>query len=206
MAPSNFGRKMFSYKGLTLMTAPLAVLVAAGAVMGASANLSAQTSNDGNSWSTPAALALSMNNDKVAALFGAENIAPGYSESHCITVTNTSPVSTTIKTYGANFDPTLLGNTMTVGIVEGSGGTDNAGSGSGDHCTDFVPSGAPAVYNGSMSGFAASTDYTTGFGSKVLAPNESVQYKITAGLPGATDPATVEEMNAALSFVWEIQE
>lgn len=205
MAPSNFGRKMFSYKGLTLMTAPLAVLVAAGAVMGASANLSAQTSNDGNSWSTPAALTLNVSNSATQAMFDVSNIAPGYSESHCITITNDSPVNTTLKTYSADFIANALGNAMTVGIVEGSGGTDDAGIGAGDHCTGFTPAAVPAVYNGTMSGFAGATDYASGLGSKVLAPGASVQYKVTSGLPSATDPATVEEMSTGISFKWEIQ-
>lgn len=206
MAPSNFGRKMFSYKGLTLMTAPLAVLIAAGAVMGASANLSAQTSNDGNSWSTPAKLALGVSTDTTTAMFTASNIAPGYSESHCITITNDSPVAATLKTYSANFEPTVLGNAMTINVVSGSGGIDDAGIGSADHCESFVPDTAPAVFDGMMSGFAASTDYATGLGTKVLAADESVQYKITVGLPSATDPASVEEMRTGINFKWEIQD
>lgn len=206
MARSKFGRKMLSYKGLTLMTAPVAVLVAAGAVMGASANLNAETSNDNNSWSTPAALTLDVSNDSAGAMFSAGNIAPGYAESHCITITNNSPVATTLRTYSANFDQSVLGNTMTVGIVAGSGGTDDSGIGSGDHCTGFTPAAvSPTVYNGTMSGFAAKTDYASGIGDKALAPGESIQYKVTAGLPAATDPATVEAMSAAIDFKWEIQ-
>lgn len=206
MAPSNFGRKMFSYKGLTLMTAPLAVLVAAGAVMGASANLSAQTSNDGNSWSTPAKLALGVSTDTTSAMFTATDISPGYSESHCITITNDSPVATTLKTYSANFEPTTLGNAMTINVVEGSGGVDDAGIGSADHCDSFVPDAAPAVFDGTMSSFAASTDYATGLGSKLLSADQSVQYKITVSLPGTIDPATVEEMRTGINFKWEIQD
>jgi hypothetical protein len=139
-------------------------------------------------------------------MFAAEDIAPGYAESHCITITNDSPVDTTIKTYSANFDPSLLGNTMTVGIVAGTGGVDDAGSGAGDHCTGFVADAvSPTVYNGTMSGFAASTDYATGLGSKLIPAGQSVTYKVTAGLPGATDPVSVEGMTAAIDFKWEIQ-
>jgi hypothetical protein len=206
MALSKFGRKMFSYKGLTLMTAPLAVLVAAGAVMGASATLQAETSNDGNTWSTPNKLTLDVGNSAADAMFNVGNIAPGYTESHCITITNYSTVSAELRTYSADFDPSVLGNTMTVGIVAGSGGVDDDGNGAGDHCTGFTPAAvSPTVYNGTMSGFAANTDFATGLGSKTLASNESITYKITAGLPGATDPAAVEEMSTGLSFKWEIQ-
>lgn len=205
MALSKFGRKMFSYKGLTLMTAPLAVVVAAGAVMGSSAALNASTSNDGNTWAAPAALTLDVGNSATGAMFAAENVNPGYSESHCITITNRSTVPVTLKTYSASFDPSALGNAMTVGIVAGSGGTDDAGTGVGDHCTGFTPAAvSPTVYNGTMSGFAAADSYANGLGSKALAPDESVTYKVTAGLPGATDPASVEGLTAALDFKWEI--
>lgn len=206
MALSKFGRKMFSYKGLTLMTAPLAVVVAAGAVMGASATLTAETSNDGNTWSTPAKLTLDVGNNANAAMFNVGNIAPGYTESHCITITNFSTVDAELRTYSADFDPSVLGNTMTVGIVAGSGGTDDGVNAPGDHCTGFTPAAvSPTVYSGTMSGFAAKTNFAAGVGSKTLASNESITYKVTAGLPAATDPATVEEMSTGISFKWEIQ-
>lgn len=207
MAFSNFGRKMFSYKGLTLMTAPLAVLIATGAVMGASANLSAQTSNGGNSWAT-ASTELSLGNtNEASAMFSATDIPAGYSETRCITIKNTSPIAATIKGYGSTYESSPLSDAMTINVTQGAGGVDDGLDGAGNHCTGFTPDVSNSVvYNSSLSGYAQN-DYSTGFGAKVLAPGASVSYRVTTGLPvGADVTVALAGTTASMDFIWEIQD
>lgn len=188
------------------MTAPLAVLIAAGTVMGASANLSAISDSAGNSWAT-ASTELSLDNSTFGtAAFTAEDMAAGYTETHCITLTNTSPVPATIKTWGTNpTGSTVLSDALAVNIVTGTGGVEDGTSGPGNHCTDFVADVAPAVYNGTLTGYKQ-TDYSTGFGSKLLGIGESVQYQVTTSLAGDADVAGVlSGLTTGMDLRWEIQ-
>lgn len=206
MALSTFARKMLTYKGLTLLTAPLAVVIAAGAVMGSSAALSGTTENSGNTWAT-ASTQLSLGNSNTAsAMFNAQGITGGYTETHCITITNTSPQAATVKAFGTN----LMGNTalsdlLVLNVDSGTAGTDDGLTGAGDHCTNFVNDAAPAIYNGALTGYAQD-DYSTAFGAKTLAVNESVTYKVTTNLPAGTNTSgPLEGIATGIDFTWEIQ-
>jgi hypothetical protein len=201
MALSQFGRKMFSYKGLTLLTAPAAVLVAAGVVMGSSAGLTAHTDNKGSTWNTDA-YSINVQNDTVQALFTADKIRDGYSETHCITLKNTSEIPATFTTYGTDTNTSALTDAMQVKIVTGSGGTEDGGTGGTDHCAGFVADANPAPFEGSMSDYAASN---ARFGSDVVPVNGDIQYQVTVSLPNGSDAEGVlANQAAALTLNWEV--
>lgn len=206
MALSNFGRKMFSYKGLTLMTAPVAVVIAAGSIMGASAALSANTDNAGNSWATASTQLSLDNSNSTSALFTAVDMAAGYTETHCITITNTSPIPATIKAWGTNPQgSTVLSDELALNVVTGTGGVEDGLTGAGDHCAGFIADAVPAVYSGALTNYAQ-PDYSTGFGSKVLAVGESVQYQVTTSLPQNADVfGALSELSTGMDFRWEVQ-
>lgn len=211
MAPSNFGRKMLSYKGLTLMTAPLAVLVAAGTVMGASAALNVSSDNSGNSWKT-ASTELTLDNSNTAtAMFNAVDIPAGYTETHCITLTNSSPIPATIKAFGTGLAYSALSDELALTVEKGTAGTDDGLPGDGDHCTGFVADATPSVFAGTLTDYAetagAENSYGSGFGAKTLAVDESVTYRVTTSLPGDADVAgALNGLSTGVDFTFEIAE
>ena len=178
---------------------PAAVIVSGLLVFGGStAAFSGTTSNEGNTWS---AGSIQLTNNQASALFTASNIAPGYSETHCITINSTSTIPTNLKMYAANVTGTgttdTLDANLNVTVTPGVGGTDS-------DCTGFTASG-PAAFSGDLKSFGAtSKDYSTGVGSVALPASASAQYQITVGLPSSA-PNSLQGTTAGASFVWEAQ-
>lgn len=180
---------------LNALALPAAILIGAAFVVGESAAaFTGQTTNPGNSW-TSGTVALTDNH--AAALFNASNIVPGYTESHCITVSSSSTVQTALQFYAEQTANTKqLAEHLELVVNTGSGGTDGATS-----CTGFILS--EGLYAGTLAGLA--TDHgTVGTALAVaapLAPAGTRQFMITASFP-VTAPNAVEAGTAGMTFNW----
>ena len=199
-------RNAFTAKNRLFAAGFLALALPAGLMLGASnAAFSGTTQNPGNTWD---AANIELTNNHASALFAPTNITPGYHEEHCITITSTSTTDVDVKFYAESIIPSLLADNITLNVLEGSGGTNVDGvSGAPGSCTGFVPdAGAVAspVYDGTISGLSALSDYSTGGGVANLAAAGSKQYKITADLPSGA-PGTLEGLSTGVTFVWEAQ-
>lgn len=175
--------------------ATAAVALASAFVLpGSYAAFSGTTSNTGNTWT---AGTVNLTNNRATAMFTASNIAPGYTESHCITVSTTSSMATILSFYAAQGANTNgLADNLTLKVDAGSGGTDYASS-----CTGFTT--AQTLYSGTMSGLS-STHGTAGTAIDVtnqLPANGSQQFMITATLP-SNAPSSVQSGQAGMDFTW----
>ncbi|HEX9089075.1 MAG TPA: hypothetical protein VF867_16275 [Arthrobacter sp.] len=176
------------------MLTAAAALASAVVVPASFAAFSGTTANPGNTWS---AGSVNLTNNKATAMFTASSIAPGYTESHCITVSTTSTIATVLSFYavqGANTNG--LADNLTLNVAAGSGGTDGASS-----CTGFVS--AQSLYSGTMTGLS-SAHGTAGTAFDVttqLAASGSQQFMITATLPSSA-PNTVQSGTAGMDFNW----
>lgn len=197
-------KSLMTVKNLGIAMMPVA-FVASGVlfVNSSTAAFSAQTVNEVDTWTSGK---VSLANDHASALFAPTGIKPGYTESHCITVTSNSDIPVTVKMYSKNVTSNVLSSNLQVNITEGSGGVNTDGvNGSPGSCSGFTPDGTVGnVYSGTLDGFAVKSNFATAGGSAVLAPNGSKQYKITVSLPDTTDN-TVQAKTASASFVWEAQ-
>lgn len=196
------------YKALGLLTVPAAIVLTGALVTGASASFSGVTNNGPQQWS---AGTVALTNNHAAALFSTTNITPGYTETHCITVTSTATVPTQLKMYTSAVSSTgpvgapLLSSHLTVQVMEGSGGTNTDGPTGG--CTGFVPAAGQSTaptFNGTLATFATNSSYANGVGNFVLPAGGSRQYQITVALPNST-PNTLQGTTAGATFIWEAQ-
>lgn len=191
---------------LTLLSIPLAVVLAAGAVWHASyAAFSASTRNAGNGWST-GTVNLS-NDDSGTARFNVSNLVPGQTDTKCIKVTATTTVPGTVKLYLLNFVPSPQGleNYIKLTVTSGSGG--NFGS-----CTGFVGASNLLANQTLAAAAAARSSYANGTGAWTTAGNpagESMTYQFTWTLD--TPGLTQEQLNAlqgahtGVDLGWELQ-
>jgi hypothetical protein len=196
----NLNKRSIIGKGLSLATLKVSALVVAplltaGLVIGAStAAFTGYFGQPGNSWS---AGTVALTGDKATAQFAANNIVPGYTESHCITLTSNSSVSTALQFYGSQTaDTNQLAENLQLTVVTGSGGTDGSSS-----CTGFTVD--QTVYNGSLAGLG-SAHGTPGNAVGITKPmpaNGTQQFMITATLPPSTGDAQ-QGGSAAMDFNW----
>ena len=204
MEAFNRFKNLMTVKNIGLAMMPVA-FVASGVVFvnASSAAFSAETTNEVDTWTSGK---VSLTNDHATALFAPTGIKPGYTESHCLTVTSTSDIPVTVKMYSKNITPGVLASNLLINITEGSNGTNVDGvNGAPGSCTGFTPDGSAGnVYSGTLDGFAAKSNFANAGGSALLAPNGSKQYKITVTLPDTADN-TVQAKTANASFVWEAQ-
>ncbi len=159
---------------------------------------SATTENPGNTWSS-GSLTLG-DSDSGMALFTAENLVPGSTETQCIRVTSTASAPSSVELYGAGLtDSKDLGDWLDLDVTQGTG---NATGGS---CADFSPLGSGAsVYSGTVSGFTA-TGFSNGYGNWAPAAGNASRtfmftYEVNSSAPDSTQGGT-----AGLTFVWEAQ-
>lgn len=212
MSPlSNLGTKLKEvsiYKALGLLTVPAAIVLTGVLVTGASASFSGVTNNGPQSWS---AGTVSLTNNHASALFSADKITPGYSETHCITVASTATVPTQLKMYTSAVSSTgpvgapLLSSHLTVEVLEGSGGTNTDGPNGG--CAGFVPAPGQATaptFTGTLAAFGSKTSFANGVGNFALSAGGSRQYQVKVALP-ADAPNTLQGTVAGATFVWEAQ-
>jgi hypothetical protein len=202
MTASSVLKNMLSVKKLGMIFAPIA-LVATGAfvVNQSSAAFSATTANDADTWAAGSVL---LSNNHATALFTPTGIAPGYTESHCITITSDSDIPVNLKMYSKNLVAGPLAANLQVNIAEGTGGVNTDGvNGKAGSCTGFTASNAN-VFNGTIQSFGELTNYANGTPASVVAPKASKQYQITVSLPlGA--PNSLQGTKTGVSFAWEAQ-
>ena len=177
------------------LAVPAALIVGATLVVGGSnAAFTGATANPGNSWTSGT---VALTNDHGSALFSAVNVVPGYTESHCITVSSTANAQTALQFYAEQTANTKqLAENIDLTVQAGSGGTDGVSS-----CTGFVQ--AQELFTGKLSGLAAANG-TLGTALNVTAPLAaagSQQFKITASLPAST-PNAQQGGTAGVTFNW----
>ena len=201
-------RKVLKPKVIAAVVVPSAAFLISGALVfgGSTAAFSGTTSNAGNSWS---AGTVALTDNHASALFSANGITPGYSETHCVTVTSTATVPTVLKMYTSAVTstgtPTTLAANLNVQVQEGSGGTNTDGQTGG--CTGFVPAAGQAStpdFSGTLAAFAGASSYASGVGSFNLPAAGSRQYQITVSLPSGVSNA-LQGTTAGATFQWEAQ-
>ena len=158
------------------------------------------TTNPGNSWS--AGSVVLTDDDSGSAMFTPTGMKPGSTGTHCIAVTSTGNLASTVKLYGATYSTTnSLATYLDVTVTQGTGGTFAS-------CTGFTPLGSgSSVYSGTLAAFAAaSTNFATGQGS--WAPTGSGSdtrvFQFVYTLQSAT-PNSAQGGTAAIGFTWEAQ-
>ncbi len=159
---------------------------------------SATTENPGNTWSS-GSLTLG-DSDSGEALFSAENLVPGETETRCITVTSSASSPSSVTLYGAGLTDTKnLGDWLDLSVTQGTG------SSTGGSCDDFSPLGSgSSVYSGPVSGFTA-TSFADGYGDWApAAGNTSRTFEFTYTVNEAA-PDSTQGGTAGITFVWEAQ-
>ena len=202
----SFLKKLLSFKVLAVLSFPVALLISGGMVLqGSTAAFSGVTNGGPEAWD---AGKVTLTNNHASALFAAGTITPGYSETHCITITSTANVASTLKMYTSAVSSTgtpTLSSFLNVQVVEGSGGTNTDGANGG--CAGFVPDSGQntnPTFSGTLASFANNNSYSTGVGNRSLAAGGSQQYKITVSLPSSA-PNSLQGTTAGATFVWETQ-
>jgi hypothetical protein len=201
-------KNVSAYKALGLLTIPAAIVLTGVVVASSSASFSGVTNNGPQSWS---AGTVALTNNEGSALFSANNITPGYSETHCITVSSTASVPTQLKMYTSAVSATgpvdapLLSANLDVKVMEGSGGVNTPGQAGG--CAGFIPDTGQVeapTFTGTLASFANNTSFDTGVGNFALPAGGSRQYQVTVNLP-ASAPNSLQGTTAGATFMWEAQ-
>lgn len=197
MSTSFIASKLLSTKSFGVLAAVAAVVVSGSFVMdGSTAAFSGTSSND----ATLKSGTVMLTNDHAAALFNATNLIPGYSETHCITLTSASSVPTTLQMYADTSadSPSALDSALVLSVVEGSGGTNTDGTPGG--CAGFTQTGP--MFNGTLTDFKAHNSYANGISGYNLPASGSRQFQITITLP-STEGNSVQGLTSKAKFVWE---
>ncbi|MFJ3382647.1 MULTISPECIES: hypothetical protein [unclassified Curtobacterium] len=175
---------------------PLAV-VASGAVIATAsyAAFSATTENAANSWRT-GAVSLS-DDDRGVALFSADDLVPGSSDSNCITVTSTTTNPAEVRLYtAAQSDEDTIGQHLQMTVERGTLAT------AGD-CTTFT--GASTVHDGTLAELLAAGSFGDGVDDwKPATGTSSTTYRFSYALDADT-PNTAQDSEVGTTFVWEAQ-
>lgn len=188
---------------------PAALLVSGLAVSQASYSaFSATTAGPINNWK---AGTVKLADSAAGAVFNATGaLAPGNTETKCITVAYEGSLASTVKLYAKDFNtpaPAIdISPWINLVITEGDlvGGTGDPGD-----CTGFTPlTPAPAPFQNTLQVFGATT-FANGVGTWQPAgasPETPVKrtYKIDYTVNGDT-PAEAQGGTASVSFTWEAQ-
>ncbi|PZE81080.1 hypothetical protein [Curtobacterium sp. MCBD17_032] len=170
---------------------PLAVVLS-GTVIGTAsyAAFSDSTENAGNTWAS-GKVELT-DDDAGVALFDATGIAPGQSETKCLTVTSASTVDSTVTMYVKDSSTASpLSDQLQMTVSTAAAGTDCA-------ATSFTPD-----FSGSLSQLMQKTDHGAGIGGWDTGTTTSSHVvKIGWELPTTADN-TAQDATAATTFVWE---
>lgn len=159
-------------------------VLTSGAVLGVSAAaFTGYVGQPNNSWT---AGTMALVSDKATAQFVANDIVPGYTESHCINITSNSTVPSTLQFYASESNIVgNLGDNMLITVEAGSGGTDGAKSCTGFTSEETLFSGTVTALNAANGTAEQAVNVT-----KPLAANGTQQFKITATLPDSTTNAS----------------
>lgn len=198
-------RKRRARKIAAFSAAPLAILIAGGAVWQSSyAAFSATTRNSGSSWSS-GQVALT-DDDNGQAAFTVENLVPGQTGSKCIVVTSSSTVAGEVRTYLQNLAPSAqkLEDHLKMTLDIGTGGSFN-------DCTGFTVTGTPIAAQPLSTLAVANGDFANGGTSWETAgtPGESKSYRATwtfdtTGMSQSEIDA-LQGARTSVDMVWELQ-
>lgn len=161
---------------------------------------SAQTASPASNWNA-GTVALS-DDDSNTALFTANNLKPGSSDTKCIAVTSTGSLPSAVKLYGTNPTTTKdLASNISLTITQGTAGSFGS-------CSTFKPltSGA-TVYSGTLADFGASaSSFATGKGdwAPTGSASETRVFQVSYTL-NANTPNTAQGGTASLGLTWEAQ-
>lgn len=176
-------------------TLPVSALVAVSMIMIGSQTAFSETTDNAGISGTAGTVALT--NNKAAAMFAASGVGPGYTESHCVTVTSAATEPTVLSFYVTQGpDTNHLGDYMNLKVEAGSGGIDV-----GQDCTGFVS--AQTLHNGILKalGDSRGSAQTAIDIEAPLAAGGAQQFKITATLP-SNAPSGVQGGTAGMDFKW----
>ncbi len=183
--------------------APVAGLLAAGLLVwqGSYAAFSATTDNAGNSW---AAGSVKLRNDGAGGSFAVSStpaaftvaaIKPGDSGAKCIVVESTADIGNLVKLETANVSSNALSGAMTMKIDFAAGQFAN--------CASF-PASPTNVYNSTLSGLAAATNWSNGLGNWSAGTGTKYgTYRFSWALPGGATAGMGQ--TATADFIWEQQ-
>lgn len=181
---------------LTALVA-VAILVAGRMVARTSmAAFTATTSNPSDHWAT--ATVVLADDDNGSARFAVTRLVPGgvgATDTKCVNVSYTGTASADIRMYATLSSDTGLSQYLTFTVEEGTGGTFA-------NCAAFV-AGGPALYSGTLSGFATDhPDWTNGVSSWQASGNGNETYRITCTLP---DNNSAQGKAVDATFTWEVR-
>lgn len=165
------------------------VLTAALVYQSSTAAFSVTTANTGNSWATGSVTLT--DDDSGVAMFSATGLMPNDTGTRCIAVTYTGDVGANIRVYGTGTG--TLATYLNLTIERGTGGSNT-------DCTGFTP--AATIFNGTLSGWNAVTDYATGVGEYAVTSGaaQTSTFRITYTVQNDTNALS---KNGAGSFTWE---
>ncbi|GAA1436821.1 hypothetical protein GCM10009616_37490 [Microlunatus lacustris] len=184
-----------------VLAVPAAIAVSGLVVSQASYSAySATTESPTSNWAT-GTVALS-DDDRGIAEMTASNVKPGFTGSHCITVTSTGSLASAVKLYATGSASTKgLAEHIDVTLVQGTGG-------SFGNCSGFtrLPTGG-TLFVGTMDGFSQShTGFANGLGgwTPTGQGDESRTYMVTFRVDPEA-PNTTQGGTASVGLTWEAQ-
>lgn len=184
----------------TLAVLGVLACLAAGGVFSA---FSSQTDNPGNVVSTGnVELA---DNDGDSALYSLTNAKPGASQASCIKVTYSGSLDASVRLYTpSTIEP--LGTSVNLKIEPGTQASSTFPS-----CTDFTPDAGGALYDGTLSAFAAAhSTFANGLADNPgvatkWTSGDSVVYRVTATLSASAPNSAQGQTTGTHLLRWEAQ-
>ncbi|MGI9647612.1 MAG: hypothetical protein ACR2OI_03745 [Acidimicrobiia bacterium] len=181
---------------LNLVVAVFALVFVSALIVRTSASaFNATTDNTANTWT--AGDVVLTDDDSAAAMFTVSAMAPGASQTECITVTYQGSLDASVTLYGALTAGDGLDDYLNLTVYRGSGGS------FGD-CTGFTS--AETVYTGTLDGFTGThTNFGNGAGTWAPtggAPDDDMTYQFVVTLQ---DDNAAQGLTTTASFTWEAQ-
>jgi len=185
----------------TLLVLGIVACIAGAGVFSA---FSSQTDNPGNS--VTAGTVVLADNDAGSALYSIAAAKPGDSQTSCIKVTYAGSLNATVKVYTPS-SIGELGPSVTLKIEPGTQASPSFPS-----CTGFTPDSGGALFEGTLSAFAAEHgSYANGVvdnpgtSATKWVTNDAVVYRVTATLSAAAADAAQGKTTGTHTIRWEAQ-
>lgn len=171
---------------------PLAIVASGAVIAGASYSaFFAATENAANTWK--AGKITLTDNDNDSALFAADGLVPGSTQTKCITVSSsTTAKDTAVKLFTKDSSDTGLAEHIQMTIDRGTG-----------DCGSLTVT--ETAYSGTLADLTAKTAFANGVGTWTPAiGDEDSVYRLTYTVD-ATTPNSAQDAAATTTFVWESQ-